>query len=126
LAFIKLFPPEGRDFLPIDEIVGRLRDEFAVVDVDKDGGWDHVASMIAATLEFSDELPHKQGQLTKLQSIQDEAVYVSFGDCLSTAASCCLIPASELFFDDPDVLADPGRSLLVRCAAALEYEMYGG
>lgn len=99
MAFIKLFSPDGRDALSVKEVVHRLRGEFDVVDADPDAGQDHVAGMIAATLRFSDSLPGKQERLAWLQSIQNDAVYVSFGDDLGLAASCCVQPGSELFFD---------------------------
>ena len=102
MAFIKLIPPEGRDALSVKQVIRRLREEFKVVDADPDAGQDHVAGMIPATLTFSDSLPGKQERLAWLQSIQDDAVYVSFGDDLGTVASCCVQPASELFFDGPD------------------------
>lgn len=95
MAFIKLSPPEGRDALLVKEVVRRLRDEFEVVDTDPDAGQDHVAGMIAATLGFLDSLPGKQERLAWLQSIQNDAVFVSFGDDLGLVASCCVQPGSE-------------------------------
>lgn len=86
MAFIKLFPPEGRDALAVADVILRLEDEFAVVDADPDEGQDHVAGMIAATLRFSDAIPGKRERLSWLQSVQDAAVYVSFGDDLGTMA----------------------------------------
>lgn len=124
MAFIKLFPPEGRNALPVEEVIRRLRNEFNLVDVDPDAGQDHVAGMIAATLRFSDSLPGKQERLAWLQSVQNDAVYVSFGDALGVIASCCVKPGSELFFDSPDEIDGPARPLLQRAANALEYTLY--
>jgi hypothetical protein len=124
MAFIKLFPPEGRDALPVKKVIRRLRDEFDVVDADPDAGQDHVAGMIAAALRFSDSLPGKQQRLAWLQSVQNDAVYVSFGDDLALVASCCVMPGSELFFDDPDAIHGPARPLIERAAAALGYTVY--
>jgi hypothetical protein len=90
MAFIKLFSPEGHDALKVDDVIRRLRDEFEVVDVDVDAGQDHVAGMIAATLRVSDLLPGQQERLAWLQSVQKDAVYVSFGDDLGLLASCCV------------------------------------
>src|SRR6188474_492336 len=92
VAFVKLFSPEGRDSLPVEDVVDRLRDEFTIVDADPDQGQDHFAGMIAATLRFSDALPGKQERLEWLQSVQEAAVYVSFGDDYSLMAGCCLMP----------------------------------
>src|SRR5581483_11675240 len=102
MAFIKLFPHENSKALPVKEIIRRLRGEFALVHADPDEGSDHVAAMIVATLRFSDDLPHKQEQLARLQAVQNEAVYVLFGDSENVMARCCLMPDSALFFDDPD------------------------
>jgi hypothetical protein len=74
MAFIKLCPPQGRDPLPVADVLRRLRDEFNFVDVDADAGQDHVGGMIAAALRFSDSLPGKQERLAWLQSVQDAAV----------------------------------------------------
>jgi hypothetical protein len=126
MAFIKLFPREGNEALPVADIVRRLGDEFAVVDADPDEGWDLVAGMIAATRRFSDALPHKQEQLARLQAVQDQAVYVTFGDSLDVVASCCLMPDSDWFFDSPDELCGPARPLVERCAAALGYVLFEG
>lgn len=126
MAFIKLFPPKGRDALPITEVIDRLREEFEVVDADPDKGRDHVAGMIAATLRFSDAIPSKQDRLTWLQSVQDTAVYVSFGDDLGLVANCCVMRDSELFFGNPDEVDGPARPLVERAASALGYTLFEG
>ena len=82
--------------------------------------------MIAAILGFSDSIPGKQERLAWLQSIQEAAVYVYFGDDLNTMAGCCLKPDTELFFDSPDEIHGPARPLVERAAAALGYTLYPG
>ncbi len=126
MAFIKLFPPEDGDTLPVADVIQRLRDEFAVVEADPEEGKDHVAGMIVATLRFSDALPWKQERLEWLQSVQDSAVYVSFGDDLGTVAGCCVMPDDALFFGDDDAVAGPARPLVERAAAALGYTLFEG
>ena len=126
MSFIKLFPPEGRDALPVADIVERLRDEFGVVDADPDEGQDHVAGMIAATLRFSDSVPGKQERLAWFQSVQDAAIYVSFDDDLGLVAGCCVMPNSELFFGSPDEVDGPARPLVERAASALGYVLFEG
>lgn len=126
MAFVKLLPPEGGDALPVADVIRRLEDGFAVVDADPGEGQNHVAGMIAATLRFSDELPGKQERLAWLQSVQDAAVYVSFGDDLGNVASCCVKPDSELFFDSPDEVGGPARPLVERAASALGYTVFEG
>jgi hypothetical protein len=126
MAFLKLFPFEGQDWLPIDEVLDRMRTEFRFLDVDSDGGQDHVGDMIAATLRFSDDLPHKQAQLADLQSVRDSAVYVTFGDSDDVVGSCCLMRERAVFFDNPDEINGPARKLVERLAGALNYELYNG
>jgi hypothetical protein len=126
MAFIKLFPSEGGEPLPGADIIRRLRDEFALVVADPDEGRDHVAGMIAATLQFSDAVPGKPARLAWLESVQEDAVWVKFGDSQVVMAACCLMPNCELFFGSPDEVEDPARSLVERCAAALGYELFQG
>jgi hypothetical protein len=126
MAFIKLLPTEGRDALAIGRVVERLREEFEIVHVDADEGQDHVAGMIAATLRFSDDLPGKQERLQSLQSVQKDAVYVTFGDDLRVVASCCILTGWELFFDSPEELHGAARPLVERAARALDYIVYEG
>ncbi len=126
MAFLKLFPPEGGEALPVADVIRRLGDEFAVVDADPDAGQDYVAGMIAATLRFSDAVPGKQERLTWFQSLQDEAVLVSFGDDLGLLASCCVMSGAELFFDSRDEIDGPARPLVERAASALGYTLFEG
>ncbi len=126
MAFIKLLPPQGRDPLRVEAVVERLRDEFEVVDADPDAGQDHVAGMIAATLRFSNSILGKNERLAWYQSVQDAALYVSFGDELGLVASCCVMPNSELFFDSPDEVDGPARPLVERAASALNYTLFEG
>jgi hypothetical protein len=126
MAFVKLFPLEGHDWLPIRKVIDSLRTEFSFVDVDPDAGQKHVADMIAATLRFSDTLPHKKAQLADLQTVQDSAVYVTFWDTDEIKASCCLMKDCALFFDSPDEVDGEARSLVERLAGALNYAVYDG
>lgn len=126
MAFVKLYPPEGGDPLPVVEVIRRLREEFDVVEADADEGQDHVAGMILATLRFSDSIPGKQERLAWLQSVQDAAVYVTFGDDLRAVAACCVLPDSELFFGRPDEVHGPARELVERAAEALGYTLHEG
>jgi hypothetical protein len=124
MAFLKLFPFGGHDWLAINEVLDRMRTEFRFVNADPDGGQDHVGDVIAATLRFSDDLPHKQAQLADLQSVRDSAVYVTFRDSDDVAASCCLMNDCALFFDSADEIDGPARPLVERLAGALNYELY--
>ena len=127
MAFIKLIPRQDRDNLPVDQVIGRLQGEFNIVNVDSDEGQNHVAGMIAAVLRVSDDVPGKQTQLAWLQTVQETAVYVSFGDdSLGPAASCCVMSDSDLFFDSPDEIHGDARPLVERAASVLDYTVYEG
>src|SRR5438128_2602263 len=126
MAFIKLFPPEQGPAFDVAELLRRLSAEFDYIHADSEAGRSHVADMIAATLRFSDALPHKQQQLADLRSVHDAAVYVTFGDSEESVASCCLLPERPLFFDGPDEIDGPARPLVERCAKILGYELYEG
>src|SRR5262245_23976623 len=126
MAFIKLYPPKAGQAHPTSDVIFRLRNEFRIVDTNPHDGRAHVAAMIAATLPFSDSLPHKQAQLTRLREIQDAAVYVRFGDSDDLTASCCLLPDTELFFASPEAINGLARPLVERCARVLGYELFEG
>jgi hypothetical protein len=126
MAFLKLFPRKGCNALSVSDVIRLLCDEFAFVDADPDGGKDHVSGMIAAISRFSDSVPGKQEQLAWLISVQDSAVYVSFGDDPDLTASCCLMPGKELFFDSRDEIHGPARTLVERAASALGYKLFEG
>ncbi len=126
MAFIKLWPPEDCDPLPVAEIVARLQDEFAIVDVDPEAGRDHVGDVITATLRFPDSVPWKVDRIAHLRSIQEAAAYVVFGDDPVVTVGCCLLPSEDLFFGSPDALDGGGRSLVERAAEVLGYTLQPG
>jgi hypothetical protein len=53
----RLCPPEGRPFLEPEEVVERLREEFAFCDADRDQGADDVGDMIAKLIELKAPKP---------------------------------------------------------------------
>jgi hypothetical protein len=126
MAFLKLIAPETSGPLPVKDVVRRLTEEFPIVEVDEHGGQDHIASMIAATLRVSDEVPGKQDQINSLLSLQETAVWVSFGDDLQVMTGTCVTTDFELFFGSRDDVDGPARPLVERAAVALGYELYEG
>ena len=126
MAFIKLLPFEGIQHLPLEEIVIRLKSEFAYVEVNEEAGRDHVGDMIAATLRFSDEVPWKHEQLVTLQRKQNRAAYIVFGDEAIASAAFCFMPESELFFGNSDEVDGPARALVERAASILNYQLFDG
>jgi hypothetical protein len=126
VAFLKLFPREHADPLPIATIIARLEGEFPVVKTSKEDGQKHLSAVIAATERFSDELPGKQERLEYFRSVKEVAVFVEFGDRLDLLASCCLLSGAELLFSYPYEISGPGRPLIERAASALGYEVFEG
>jgi hypothetical protein len=123
MSFIALCPPDGRDPLPVTEVVRRLRDAFPLVRLDADRGRNYVGRIIAGMVQDRHTLSRKQSRLAELRETQDQAVWVSFGDADEVLANCCLLPGKELFFCHPNELRGPARPLLERCAAALRYDL---
>jgi hypothetical protein len=126
MAFVKLFPFEGNDYLSPVEIIERLKLEFEYVEVDEEAGQGYIGDMIARILRMPDSLPGKQERLDELQEARQQAVFVAFGDDPGIAASSCLKPESEIFFGSPDEVDGPARALVERAAEALSYEVFEG
>ncbi len=126
MAFIKLLPSKERGALPVNDVIRRLEDKFAIVNADPEEGQDQVAGMIAYILRLDDDFPGKDEQIARLQSFQDRAVWVSFGDDLDPAAATCVMPDSDLFFGGRDEVDGPARPLVERAASALGYTLHAG
>jgi hypothetical protein len=120
----KLFPREGQSFLSPEEIVARLREEFRYVEVDPEGGADHVGDMIAYMLRLNvaqaivNELRQAQPRARRI-TVSDEAT-TSEWDSLHFVA----IPDSPPFFGYHSSAHEQAVApLLRRCAAALDYDI---
>jgi hypothetical protein len=119
----RLCPPDGRPFLEPEEVVERLREEFAYCDANADQGADDVGDMIAKLIEL--EAP---------QAIIDAAIA---GRERSFSVTVADDMASEEYLR---FIVQPGegpligyhsgqheaavRPLLERCARALDYGIY--
>ena len=93
---------------------------------DPEEGRDDVANVIAATLRLSRIWPGGEERVTALRAVQEEAVYVWFGDDPGLTAGCCLKPGWELFFGRVAEIRGPARPLVDRAAAALGYAAEDG
>ncbi|MBI4195972.1 MAG: hypothetical protein HY526_12935 [Betaproteobacteria bacterium] len=110
-------------------VVTRLESEFAYVEVDEDDGRRHVRGIIRQLQKIGEMglIPVDADYLDRLKKAQRGAIYVYFGDdpgseiaCLSTA----VIPGEALFFDYASRAHEQAAyPLLIRCAAALGYEI---
>lgn len=125
----RLYARDGRAFLAPRVVVSRLENEFAYVEASEDEGRRHVLGIIRQLLRLQQE-GHLQvdiDYLERLKRAQRGSIYVYFGDdpgsetaCLSTA----IIPGEALFFDyESQTHEKAAKPLLMRCAAALGYEI---
>ena len=125
----RLYAREGRSLLVPRVVVSRLESEFPYVEASEDEGRRHVGGIIRQLLKLQ-QAGHIQVDLDYLQRLkkaQHGSIYVYFGDdpgsetgCLSTA----IIPGEALFFDYSSRTQESAvQPLLLRCAAALDYEI---
>ena len=125
----RLYAREGRPLLVPRVVVSRLESEFPYVEASEDEGRRHVGAIIRQLLRLQ-EAGHVQvdiAYLDRLKKAQRGSIYVYFGDdpgsesgCLSTA----IIPGEALFFDYSSRAHESAvQPLLLRCAAALDYEI---
>src|SRR5262245_59963660 len=119
MGCVRLVPAEGRDSLPNPDIIRRREDEFAYVLADPEEGQDDVGNVIAATLRLSKVWTGGEERVAALQAVQQEAVYVWFGDDASLTAGCCLKHGWELWFGRVAEVSGPARPLVERAGRAL-------
>jgi len=130
MAFNRLVPKEGGRYLPPGEVIERLQQEFAQVDVDIAKGEVHVLNMIAQLTRMQDfsPPPASSEDIERLRSAKNEARYVTvMGESKDQDAylTTCIIPGETLFFDYSSARHEMmARPLLERIAAALDYEIY--
>ena len=116
-------------YLSPREVVNRINAVFAYVEASEDEGREHVRDVIAQLQSMMREgtIPHDRQYLAHLKRVQDQAIYVYFGDnpgieieCLSTA----VIPGEPILFDysSPEH-EQAARPILERCAIVLGYEI---
>jgi len=106
-----------------------LETEFAYVESSDDEGRRHVQNLIRQLMRIKQggKIPVDGEHLDRLKKAQSAAVYVYFGDNPSseTGYLCtAVIPNEPLIFDyNSKEHEGAARSLLVRCARALDYEI---
>jgi|CXWL01.1.fsa_nt_gi hypothetical protein len=116
----RLAPYEGAEYLDTDDVVARLRGEFAHVQADRDLGYDHMGDVIAKLLvlqapqEIIDQQLAIQDRTISVAVTDDSAsdAYLSFFVKPDLPIVCCLNVGQE---------AEVVRPLVERCARALGY-----
>lgn len=120
---------DGQRYLSPRTVVTRLEAEFPYVEVDEEDGRRHVRGIVRQLRRIRDMglVPIDNGYVERLVKAERGAIYVYFGDdpgaeaeCLSTA----VIPGEALYFVYSSRRhAEASWPLLLRCAAALDYEI---
>lgn len=125
----RLCAREGARYLSPQLVVSRLQAEFAYVEVDEEDGRRHVGGIIRQLQKMAAMglMPVDNEYLERLKQAQRGAIYVYFGDDPGSEAAClsaAIIPGEPLYFDYPTPAhVEVFYPLLVRCAAALDYEI---
>jgi hypothetical protein len=125
----RLYSRDGQRLLSPRVVVARLESEFAYVEASEEEGHRHVGGIIRQMLKLQQagHIPEDLEYLERLKKAQRGSIFVYFGDdpgsemaCLSTA----VIPGEALFFDyNSRAHERAAQPLLLRCAAALDYEI---
>lgn len=117
----RLEPPGGQPYWTPDEAIERLREEFAVVEVDREEGKDHVGQMIAKLIE----LKAPQAIIDQHVGAQQQAVRVVVSDDMSSDdfLTFVLMPDEGPFIGYSSAQHEESVApLLARCATALSYQ----
>jgi hypothetical protein len=129
MAFNRLYPKEGGRYLSPTEVIEKLKQEFAHVEVDAAKGEVHILNMIAQLIRMQDFSPPPASpeDIERLRSVKNEARYVTvMSESMDQDAylTTCIIPGEMLFFDYSSARHEIiSRPLLERIAAALNYEI---
>lgn len=125
----RLAPRDNDSYLSPRVVVARLESEFAYVEASEDEGRRHVHGLVRQLQKMMQlgTIPVNHEHLERLRNVRQNAIYVYFGDdpgseiaYLSTA----VIPGEALFFNyTSESHQRAARSLLMRCAGVLGYEV---
>lgn len=118
----QLGPPDYRSYLPVDELLGRLRAEFPFVSVDREAGADHVAPLL---LQGESAPAPNPGFVERLRRMRAEAVRVIVADSADSCdghLSFVVMPESSLWIGfESETHAIASAGLVDRCCRVLGY-----
>ena len=126
---LRLVTRNGHHYLSPPEVVRCLKSTFAYVETDEEDGRRHVRRIIQQLKQIGQHgnIPVDNAHLERLRGAQDGAIYVYFADDPGSESSClsvAVIPGEPLFFDYSSHADEQAAwDLIVRCAAALDYEV---
>jgi hypothetical protein len=120
----KLVPADGKEYLPPDEVVRRLRDEFDAVETDPGQGREHVLGMVRRLLKIE---AGSEERIDRLHKGCDAAVMVVVADDPNSQDGrlrFAVIPGEPIIVGywsgRHQRLAEP---ILKRCAQSLGYSV---
>lgn len=123
-----LVPRAGQQYLSPRSVVTRLLSEFSYVASSEEDGRRHVRAIIKElhTIRQRGDIPVDDQYLDRLEKAERDAIYVYFGDWdfetpyLGTA----VIPGEPIFFSfSSHAHAEAAKTMLMRCAETLHYEV---
>lgn len=133
----RLKPHEGMPYLAPPEVVDRLREWFADVDVDREAGVDHVGDMIVQFLRMKQGYQHWKRPppeaaqideiIARLEAVRNESVQVVITEDPAdddTSLSFAVVPGEDIIIGYANArherIATP---LVMRAAEALNYRI---
>jgi hypothetical protein len=132
MAHDRLFPKSKKPFLTPEDVLARLSTEFSGLRVDRKQAEEHMRRMIQQLRLMSDLTPPpaSKEQIARLEQVTADSIYVVIADAGTpngVSLTACIIPGEPLFFgySSSKHQADT-RSLLLRCARSLQYEIENG
>lgn len=124
----RLVPRDGRRYLSPRVVVSRLLSEFSNVSSSEKDGRRYVHGIIQQlhAIKRVGKVPVDSDYLDRLGKAQNDAIYVYFADWNSETAylSTAVIPGEPLFFYySSSAHEKAAKTLLLRCAEALDYDI---
>ena len=124
----RLVPRHGQRYLSPRVVVARLQSEFPYFASSGEDGRRYVRAIVEqlSAIKQIGEVPVDAEYLDRLDKAQNSAIYVYFEDpsCATTYLSTVVIPGEPLFFYYLSSAHEQAtQTLLLRCAAALDYEI---
>ena len=119
----RLCPPIGHSFLEPEEVVERMRDEFAFCNANAEEGADVVGDMIAKLIE----LKAPQAIIDDAIAGRERAISITVADDMASDdyLSFTVRPGEGPLIGYYSAQHEAAtRNLLERCASALNYEIY--
>lgn len=121
-----LIPHNGNRYLMPVEVIRRVEAAFPYVETTPEGAHQRVMEWMSQLAFVGPEgrAADFGEELSRLEAVQDDALYLCFGDELDDDAlvSVLMVPGQPLYVDPPEqARCVKAAALIARCAAALDY-----